>query len=64
MFVYKIQVNLIHTILKYGNYYDFMDSFLWEHLSDIFKGGYLDFSHLTEFTKTYTTGIYTKKEYK
>ena len=24
--VYKIQVNSIHTILKYGNYYDFMDS--------------------------------------
>ena len=22
MFVYKIQVNPIHTILKYGNYYD------------------------------------------
>ena len=26
MFVYKIQVNLLHTILKYGIYYDFMDS--------------------------------------
>ena len=25
MFVYKIQVNPIHTILKYGDYYDFMD---------------------------------------
>ena len=25
VFVYKIKVNLIHTILKYGNYYDFMD---------------------------------------
>ena len=24
MFVYKIQVNPIHTILKYGIYYDFM----------------------------------------
>ena len=24
MFVYKIQVNPIHTILKYGNYYDFI----------------------------------------
>ena len=24
VFVYKIQVNPIHTILKYGNYYDFM----------------------------------------
>ena len=24
-FVYKIQVNPIHTILKYGYYYDFMD---------------------------------------
>ena len=24
-FVYKIQVNPIHAILKYGNYYDFMD---------------------------------------
>ena len=24
-FVYKIQVNAIHTILKYGDYYDFMD---------------------------------------
>ena len=23
MFVYKIQVNPIHTILKYGIYYDF-----------------------------------------
>ena len=23
MFVYKIQVNPIHTILKYGDYYDF-----------------------------------------
>ena len=28
MFVYKIQVNPIHTILKYGDYYDFMDR-LW-----------------------------------
>ena len=26
MFVYKIQVNPIHTILKYGDYYDFMDA--------------------------------------
>ena len=26
MFVYKIQVNPILTILKYGDYYDFMDS--------------------------------------
>ena len=25
LFVYKIQVNPIHTILKYGDYYDFMD---------------------------------------
>ena len=25
MFVYKIQVNPIHTILKYCDYYDFMD---------------------------------------
>ena len=25
VFVYKKQVNLIHTILKYGDYYDFMD---------------------------------------
>ena len=25
MFVYKIQVNTIDTILKYGIYYDFMD---------------------------------------
>ena len=25
VFVYKIQVNPIHTVLKYGNYYDFMD---------------------------------------
>ena len=25
VFVYKIQVNPIHTILKYGEYYDFMD---------------------------------------
>ena len=24
VFVYKIQVNPIHTILKYGGYYDFM----------------------------------------
>ena len=28
MFVYKIQLNPIHTILKYGIYYDFMDR-LW-----------------------------------
>ena len=26
VFVYKIQVNPIHAILKYGDYYDFMDS--------------------------------------
>ena len=26
MFVYKIQVNLIYSILKYGDYYDIMDS--------------------------------------
>ena len=25
VFVYKIQVNPIHTSLKYGSYYDFMD---------------------------------------
>ena len=25
MFVYKIQLNPIHTIVKYGIYYDFMD---------------------------------------
>ena len=25
VFVYKIQVNSIHTILKYGDYHDFMD---------------------------------------
>ena len=25
MFIYKIQVNLIHIILKYGDYYDFME---------------------------------------
>ena len=25
VFDYKIQVNPIHTILKYGDYYDFMD---------------------------------------
>ena len=25
VFVYKIQVNSIPTILKYGDYYDFMD---------------------------------------
>ena len=24
-FVYKIEVNPIHTILKYGDYHDFMD---------------------------------------
>ena len=24
MFVYKIQLNPIHTILKYGDYYDFI----------------------------------------
>ena len=28
VFVYKIQVNPIHTILKYGYYYDFMVQFL------------------------------------
>ena len=27
----------------------------------IFKGGYLDFSHLTEFEKIYITVIYIKK---
>ena len=26
VFLYKIQVNPIHTILKYGNYNDFIDS--------------------------------------
>ena len=25
MFVYKIEVNPIHTILEYGDYYDFKD---------------------------------------
>ena len=25
MFVYKIQVNPIHTIFRYGDYYDFLD---------------------------------------
>ena len=27
MFVYKIQVNPIYTILKYGDYYHFMDRY-------------------------------------
>ena len=25
VFVYKIQVNSFHTVLKYGDYYDFID---------------------------------------
>ena len=29
-----------------------------------FKGGYLDFSHLTELEKIYITEIYMKKQYK
>ena len=29
-----------------------------------FKGGYLDFSHLTELKKIYITEIYMKKQYK
>ena len=29
-----------------------------------FKGGYLDFSHLTELKNIYTTEIYMKKQYK
>ena len=28
------------------------------------KGGYLDFSHLTELRKVYITEIYMKKQYK
>ena len=28
------------------------------------KGGYLEFSHLTEFENMYITGIYMKKQYK
>ena len=30
MFVYKIQVNAIHSILKYGYYYYFMDRLFWK----------------------------------
>ena len=29
-----------------------------------FKGGLLDFSHLTEFKNTYITDMYMKKQYK
>ena len=29
-----------------------------------FKGGYLDFSHLTELRNIYITEIYMKKQYK
>ena len=29
-----------------------------------FKGGYIDFSHLTELKKIYITEIYMKKQYK
>ena len=29
-----------------------------------FKGGHLDFSHLTEFKNLYITEIYMKKQYK
>ena len=28
----------------------------------LFKGGYLDFSHLTELKKIYMTGIYMEKQ--
>ena len=31
---------------------------------DIVKGGYLDFSHLTELKNIYITKIYMKKQYK
>ena len=31
---------------------------------DSFKGGYLDFSHLTELKNIYITEIYMKKQYK
>ena len=30
----------------------------------LFKGGYLDFSHLTELKNIYITEIYVKKQYK
>ena len=33
---------------------------VWEKV----KGGYLDFSHLTELKNIYTTEIYMKKQYK
>ena len=31
---------------------------------DSFKGGHLDFSHLTKFENAYITEIYMKKQYK
>ena len=35
MFVYKIQVNPIHTILIYGDYYDFMDILFLLYVNDL-----------------------------
>ena len=35
-----------------------------ENASFFFKGGYLDFSHLTELKKMYIIEIYMKKQYK
>ena len=46
-----------------------MDNFSLEWSLDLsnrgeFKGGYLDFSHLTEWRKVYITEIYMKNQYK
>ena len=35
-----------------------------KHIQFVFKGGYLDFSHLPESKNIYITEIYVKKEYK
>ena len=37
---------------------------LFKNLLHNFKGGYLDFSHLTELKNIYITEIYMKKQYK
>ena len=34
------------------------------HSTNVFKGGYLDFSHLTELKNIYFTEIYMKKKKK
>ena len=57
-------VMLIKIIVGKGGNVCNQGFLLFVVFSILFKGGYLDFSHLPELKKLYITEIYMKKEYK